>query len=135
MFQHCLLVYNTMMEQSVQGPDSMPSVYRGYLTHLIRDELNLPLPYYTIIKRTLEQLGCIDQIKRGGGPQPSEWLLLHALDPLAYAQLQYNEVRTSRLDVLEQAVASMNQRLGKVERILAARQRVEQAEANANSKA
>lgn len=130
MFQHCLLVYNKMLEQSMQGADSMPSVYRGYLTHLIRDDLGLPLPYYTTIKRALEDLGCIDQVKRGGGPQPSEWLLYHPPDPLAYAQLQFNnETRGSRIEMLEQAVASMNQRLGKLERMLAARQRVEQAEA------
>ena len=79
MFQHCARVYGTMFSQAsrvqADGTTTMV-VYEGFLTKLVKDECNLPTPYYTAIRRKLLDMGCIRQLRRGGSSSPSQWELL-----------------------------------------------------------
>jgi hypothetical protein len=60
------------------GAEGSMIVYEGALTELITKELYLPVPYYTHVTRKLKAMGCIKQLRRGGGASPSQWQLLTA---------------------------------------------------------
>ena len=51
-------------------------VYEGFLTQLVTNNLNLSVPYYTSIRKALMEMGCVRQLKRGGGTSPSQWELI-----------------------------------------------------------
>jgi hypothetical protein len=60
-----------MEAQSVEG------VYRGHLTKLFT-KLHLSTPYYSMVTKQLKAMGCIEQLRRGGGGAESEWQLIAA---------------------------------------------------------
>jgi hypothetical protein len=59
---------------TVQVEGQPTVVYEGFLTKLVRD-VHLPSPYYTFVTNALQSMGCIQQLKRGGGSTPSQWIL------------------------------------------------------------
>src|SRR5690348_16529377 len=77
MVTHCTNVYDSMKAESeikeVEG--SRMLVWEGFLTHLT-SELDLPTPYYTRLRRDLIRMGCINQLRRGGGTTPSLWQVI-----------------------------------------------------------
>jgi hypothetical protein len=94
LFDHCCKTYNAMfrearpIEHTVPVSDDGPMdgvdvktvsvmVYEGFLTQLITGKLTLSVPYYTKITQKLIQMGCIRQMKRGGGTAPSQWELVY----------------------------------------------------------
>jgi hypothetical protein len=74
MFDHVCAVYKAMRAQAEMDEEYSCLVYEGHLTQLFR-RLKLSVPYYTTIKNRLIAMGCIEQIKRGGGAALSRWLL------------------------------------------------------------
>lgn len=52
------------------------TVWEGFFTKLITEDLGLSVPYYTAIRRELIRMECIRQLRRGGGSSPSQWELL-----------------------------------------------------------
>jgi hypothetical protein len=119
MFEHCRTVYEGMLAVSAEGNGT--HVYRGFLSTLIHRELGLPLSYYTEIKGVLEQLGCIEQVKRGGGTTPSEWKLYGPPDPYLFEQIRgpTQRRRAGSISMMEQSILSLNTRLIEVERQVA----------------
>ena len=63
-----------MLEQSYESEDG--PIYRGHHTKLIGNELGFNNSYVTYIRRTLEGMGCIQQLIRGGPHQMSKWRLV-----------------------------------------------------------
>jgi len=51
-------------------------IYEGFLTTLVTRQLNLSVPYYTSVTNVLKRMGCVRQLRRGGGSAPSQWLLI-----------------------------------------------------------
>lgn len=82
-YQHCVTVYKEMESQARQEllgdpPDQQSAlVYEGHLTKLFAS-LQMATPYYTSIMKHLRRMGCVEQIRRGGGNSPSRWQLAHA---------------------------------------------------------
>jgi hypothetical protein len=81
LYEHALRVYQAMeahstIEEHQQGAtwSSPLRVYDGHLTQLFK-KLSLSVPYYTSIKNQLVGMGCIEQIRRGGGNATSKWVL------------------------------------------------------------
>jgi hypothetical protein len=79
LFDHLVRVYRAMRSggsdvETADG-DTM-RVYRGHLTKLVTKQLGLAVPYYTEIVHALRDTGAAQQLKRGGGTSPSEWVLL-----------------------------------------------------------
>jgi hypothetical protein len=76
-FDHCVRVYREMEAQSrVENvEDAVWLVYEGYLTKLF-GSLQLSTPYYTKVREMLKVMGCIEQLRRGGGNTPSRWRLV-----------------------------------------------------------
>jgi hypothetical protein len=73
LFEHSCDVYHAMLrvahkeEYTENGETKYAIVYEGFLTKLITEApLNLAVPYYTTIRRALQKMGCIAQIRRGG---------------------------------------------------------------------
>lgn len=96
LFEHCVNTYKEMLRQAksvvtvspgdpnaLEGSDDEEDragqiiVYEGYFTQLVTSKLNLSVPYYTAIRKTLLEMGCIRQLKRGGGTSPSQWELIY----------------------------------------------------------
>jgi len=81
LYEHACRVYDEMykhssVEEHQQGSMFTASlrVYDGHLTQLFK-KLMLSVPYYTTIKNQLIGMGCIEQLRRGGGNATSKWVL------------------------------------------------------------
>lgn len=80
LFIHCKNTYRAMLEESTEvqfDNDSKGIVYEGKLTALITEKLYLSVPYYTKIRAALIAMGCMKQLRRGGGSAPSQWELYY----------------------------------------------------------
>lgn len=69
-------------------------VYEGFFTALITHKLNLSVPYYTSIRKALIRMGCVRQLKRGGGSAPSQWELVY--EPTLEAFMRQEEPKTPK---------------------------------------
>jgi hypothetical protein len=104
-------VYQKMCEAAterviVEGGPAV-RVYEGHLTNLCRD-LDVPNPYYTKIMKALKELGCVEQLRRGGGSALSQWIMIEA--PTAEAFIDRVERKTAasgRLGQLEQRIRDL----------------------------
>lgn len=84
LYQHCVVTYKAMLNDAKavtifnEDAESEESiiVWEGMLTQFITGQLHLSVPYYTFITRALKTMGCIAQLKRGGGTSPSQWQLI-----------------------------------------------------------
>jgi hypothetical protein len=90
LFEHAARVYKEMGSRSrtesvatvedpnMHGlqvdPNLQITVYEGHLTRLFSD-LGVANPYYTKIIQVLKDMGCLVQIRRGGGVALSKWQL------------------------------------------------------------
>lgn len=74
LFEHACNVYKTMEDSSEMDDALGLRVYEGHLTNLFK-KLLLSVPYYTEIKNRLISIGCIEQVRRGGGTAMSRWVL------------------------------------------------------------
>jgi hypothetical protein len=74
---HCENVYMKMRNDASEfhEGDSHMIVWEGFLTRLVKD-LKLSVPYYSTIRTALMSMGCIRQLRRGGGTSPSQWELI-----------------------------------------------------------
>lgn len=123
MFEHAQRVYDTMHQASRKESVGERSilVYEGHLTGLFK-KLLLPQPYYTKIKNMLVAMGCIEQLRRGGGNGTSKWVVWHAPELEAWktteakrpsrgnAQTMHGQMikdLASRVDKLEQVVEAL----------------------------
>lgn len=74
LFDHCVVIYSAMQETSEEHESGNLYTWEGFLTKLFQD-VGYGVPRYTRITRTLSQMGCIEQVERGGGNKPSKWYL------------------------------------------------------------
>jgi hypothetical protein len=81
-FEHCCMVFKEMWDQGteedINSSDGKPvtklRVYEGHLTKLFAG-LGKATPYYTTVMTALKQMGCVEQLRRGGGSASSRWIL------------------------------------------------------------
>jgi HAMP domain-containing protein len=124
LFDHCQNAYKAMLSQAkvVVDPSSMEEepiqlvVYEGFLTHLITQELSLSVPYYTSVRKALINMGCIKQLRRGGGTSPSQWELITepTLDAFTAQEPKKKPAQTKQAFLQEQ-IDSMNTRISELE--------------------
>lgn len=84
LYEHCVRAYNALMQEAVyvavadevNGGKKQIVVWEGMFTAFITTQLNLSTPYFTSIRRELIRMGCIRQLRRGGGSSQSLWELL-----------------------------------------------------------
>jgi hypothetical protein len=127
-FNHCVAVYARMHETSfeerpiidgqVSDEAELIRVWEGYTTQLF-NELQLPAPYYSSVRRHLIRMGCIEQLRRGGGNTTSRWMLLR--EPTE--ELFDNSPSTassarSRLEATQQQNRDLGQRVTHLEHVV-----------------
>jgi hypothetical protein len=102
-------------------------VWEGMLTKFVTADMNLSVPYYTFMTRAMKKMGCIRQLRRGGGTSPSQWQLVREpteADFTKYSSetLDANHItprkRQSMQEELRDQIANLNNRLSVVERAL-----------------
>ena len=133
LFEHCVNTYHEMLRQAkavvtVSAGDphddedddraSQIIVYEGFLTQLVTSKLNLSVPYYTSVRKALMEMGCIRQLKRGGGTSPSQWELIYEPTLEAFMAATPKKVPEQPKDaMLQEQIASLNTRVSDLESI------------------
>lgn len=122
-FGHACTVYKEMeseaelVERADQGMAQV-LVWEGHLTKLVT-RLHLSVPYYTSVTRELKRMGCIKQLRRGGGNATSQWLLVTEPTEELFRDLStqtgnLTKRRLTRLDILEARLNSIVQEHNKM---------------------
>jgi hypothetical protein len=118
-FDHCIRVWREMKtqarEEDLSDPMDVPReavvllVYEGHLTKLFAN-LGLSTPYYTAVMNHLKAMGCVEQLRRGGGNSPSRWALVRAPDEEAFLTIvNQRRFRKGKMAALEQQVRDLTQ--------------------------
>lgn len=124
LFLHCQTAYKGMLSSAKgrvmfndeTGQEETIIVWEGMLTQFITGELHLSVPYYTKITRELKRMGCIEQLKRGGGTAPSQWRLLTEPTEEAWAKNRAKKKQSQGPQAAnEQKFADLNKRVGRLE--------------------
>lgn len=116
-FDHCVSVYEEM-EKNKDSTAEPDKIYEGHLTKLFQ-ELGLSTPYYTSVMKALKRMGCVEQIRRGGGNAPSRWLLAKVpTEELFHNTIELKKPLGGRTAILEQRVSDMNSRLQRLEQAI-----------------
>jgi hypothetical protein len=107
LFEHACSVYKAMEESSEMDDTLGLRVYEGHLTNLFK-KLLLSVPYYTEIKNRLISIGCIEQVRRGGGTAMSRWVLWKepTLEEWKYASSK-RPGRGNTITVLQQQIKDL----------------------------
>jgi hypothetical protein len=114
--EHAVSIYDRMHQESRQTEKGR--VWEGHLTRLC-DELNIARGYYSYVRQCLLDMGCIEQIKRGGGAGMSKWRLIKRPDEETYAGKEPgrpNKTSSSKVRTLEQQNTDLNRRVAYLER-------------------
>lgn len=120
MFDHCMNVYNKMREQAVVtevADGERMLVWEGFLTKLTRG-LGLSTPYYTTVKRDLVRMGCMQQLRRGGGSSPSQWELKHKPTQELFHNAAGKLSKPTAFDTVNQRLTDLHERLCVVEQAI-----------------
>lgn len=123
-FDHCIKVYAEMRAQSLEevisasdhpdDPGNHMLVYEGQLTKLF-GALGLSTPYYTSVMNHLKSMGCVEQLRRGGGNSPSRWRLLREPDEDAFRSFEsVKRSRTGKTAALEQQVRDLTKQVNEL---------------------
>lgn len=114
LFHHCKAVYDKMYKEAMvheaydrsQG-NVQRLVYEGFFTQLFRD-LQLATPYYSSVKKQLVKMGCIRQLRRGGGAAPSQWeVVREPTEGLFRDAAPKKKQGTTKLEMLQQQVRDL----------------------------
>jgi hypothetical protein len=114
MFEHCVRTYREMLSEAHGVGDVI--VYEGYLTTLVTQKVNLSVPYYGRIRTLLIDMGCVRQLKRGGGTAPSQWELITEPTEEAFRRC-YSAVQTTgvtRLGKTNERVAALEREISQL---------------------
>lgn len=120
LYHHCESVYKALIEQAktvyVAENDTTIIVWEGMLVHLITGKLHLSTPYYTTTTKALKRMGCIKQLKRGGGTAPSQWQLIKAPSLEAFENdLPVRTLVQGKYELLQTQLSAQEKRLAKLE--------------------
>jgi len=119
LFEHAVRVYREMQKDARADSDFGDNiVYEGHLTNLFK-RLRLSVPYYTSIKNQLVGMGCIEQVRRGGGNATSKWVLWKEPDLAEWKDFAPARARRGNATQMMQAqIKDLAERLSKVEEIV-----------------
>lgn len=116
LYGHCVQAYNIMYSESEYDKNSDMRIWEGMLTALITKQMNLSTPYYSSITKTLKAMGCIVQLRRGGGTAASTWRLMKApsLEAFTDAGTVGRMNRPSKQMMLQEQVNALNNKVGEL---------------------
>jgi hypothetical protein len=130
MWDHIQDVFKQMSDRAEDEPvfdsevnnDAERKVYTGHLTSLFA-ELQKPAPYYTDIMTALKAMGCVEQLRRGGGSAESKWIICYAPTEegyLAYLNNRSSGKKPGKVEILEQQIRTLMGRVQSIEEYLEA---------------
>lgn len=100
-FRHCVSVYHAMESQAswqeLFETGETGLVYEGRLTILVTQDIGLSLPYYTDVTRALQEMGCIVQLRRGGGTTGSLWELKQEPTRILWGESDFKRVASNNV--------------------------------------
>lgn len=121
LFEHCCRTYKEMLRQAkavvqpTYGDEQSAGqiiVYEGFFTQLVTNSLNLSVPYYTNIRQALLRMGCIKQLKRGGGTSPSQWELIYEPTLEAFYNARPSKIpKQTKDDAVQQQILDLSNRV------------------------
>jgi hypothetical protein len=135
LYDHCITVFDEMFKEA--EPEEVPEglrldgeggavkpeatgymIWTGHTTQLFA-RLGMATPYYTTVMQALKKMGCVEQVKRGGGNSMSKWRLVRRPEEEFFeaAEKLKRPVQGSQ-KALEQQMRDMNKRLSDVESLL-----------------
>ena len=112
-FRQAHYAWKHFYKSAVVAPSIGFHVFTGKVTQVFASDSNLSQPYYGQVKTLLEDMGCIQQIQRGGGGAPSIWALLKEPRLEDYEKLDSNKPR--RISTGQDVVAQFGVRLASTE--------------------
>jgi hypothetical protein len=119
MFEHCVRVYAKMNSEAIEIGEQGELVWEGHTTALFR-ELELSSPYYTSVMKMLKGMGCVVQIRRGGGNSVSRWQLNYEPDEAAFNVVDSRlVVRQGSLAAAQQQIRDLTKRVTELEAAVA----------------
>lgn len=125
LYAHCVKAYGLMeFEAREAGLDEEAKmVWEGHLTKLITGQLHLSTPYYTGIMRALRSMGCVQQLRRGGGSSESQWEVITPPTPERWAKLGEKQGRlytkpVSATEQSDQMIRDLQRRVSRLEQAL-----------------
>jgi len=122
LYIHCVRTYNKMLERATDQivspiePDLHMIIYEGFFVRLVA-ELGLSTPYFTFCRQALIDMGCIRQIKRGGGTGRSQWELIKAptlelFDEKKLKDPNYEKLeRKGKQEMMQDQINALNNRV------------------------
>lgn len=118
LFEHAVRVYEEMKKNSEVDENYGDNVvYEGHLTNLFK-KLRLSVPYYTSIKNQLVGMGCIEQVRRGGGNATSRWVLWKEPDLAEWKDFAPARARRGNATTMMQAqIKALSDRVAKLEEL------------------
>jgi hypothetical protein len=139
LYDHCVTVYRAMLgeaktvvqlshdtDEEIQLSDDPTTgsivVYEGFLTRLVTVKLNLSVPYYTSVRKALINMGCIRQLKRGGGNSPSQWEMIQepTLEAFNSSDTKAGKSGADKHSAAQQQIADLSRRLSDLEQQVSA---------------
>jgi hypothetical protein len=121
-FEHCQVVYkhlfSTSKKETLDDQDIL--VWEGFLTQVF-EELHYPVPYFTKIRKELMRMGCIHQLRRGGGTATSKWMLIRPPERAHWENTHVTRERDKRRSSMtpqEQRVVDLSNRVQRLETAL-----------------
>lgn len=122
LYFHCVTTYEAMLSEATSRVDDQDQeiiVWEGMFTALITSRLHMSVPYYTKISRALVAMGCIRQLRRGGGTAPSMWeLITEPTEELFEHKIPKRKKTVDRYTMQQDQISAINTRLARLERAL-----------------
>jgi hypothetical protein len=121
LYEHCSVVYAGMLQEAEarETENGIIIVWKGMLTKFVTSQMNLSIPYYTHVTRALIRMGCIHQLRRGGGSSGSLWqLITEPTIDLWNATAEKKMLVATKITVVNQQIADLTRRVGRLEQAL-----------------
>ena len=124
LYDHCYKVYTAMAEEAVEEDfrDETFLVWTGFASRLLNEKLGIPIPLYGKVLYALKKMGCITQLRRGGGNAPSKWALHEKPTEETFLALwssveggTLGRYKSAKTEQLEAQIADVRQSLGGVD--------------------
>jgi hypothetical protein len=125
LYDHCISVYEAMEEDAVPEEGVLEGVgatedigymiWTGHTTQIFA-KLGMATPYYTSVMSALKKMGCVEQVKRGGGNSMSKWRLVRRPEEEAF--LAAEKIKTpvqGSQKALEQQVRDLTARVNTIQ--------------------
>lgn len=125
LFNHLVTVYRTLENEAVEETyaGQVMKTWEGPLVTKISDILGFSTPYYSKVTVPLKSMGCIKQLRRGGGSSMSMWQLIKPPTLEDFAEYNHGKSKDKRktstkVDSFTARLDSFNLRLIALENLM-----------------